>query len=221
MVVHLRCSLWHDEEKQLELLTVKAASPNADLLPVRIRDASGKPCLLVLPSDAPSSRAEAAAAEAALHQMLADPAAAVKRAAAWRQQLLLGSSSAALLGLTADWVPAQNHPQQLRHQRSDALAGALAAGGVGALAGPAWLAAAPLASGPGVEAELVRAVRGTSSFLQRQGSGASSAAAASSAQPPAAAGGSGLAAAAAAALHKPAGSLAGASWQPPGTTRAC
>lgn len=136
----------------------------ADLMPVRVRDAAGRPCLLVLPSDAPSTRQEAAKAEAALHHMLADPAAAAKRAAAWRQQLLLVSSSAALLGLTAGGVAPPPHQQQLRAERAGTAVGAAPGGGT--LAGPSWLAASPAGAASGVAAELVQAVRGTSSFLQ-------------------------------------------------------
>ena len=159
----------------------------AELLPVRARDASGRPCLLVLPSDGPSNRQEASDAAAALQQLLADPAAAAQRAAAWRQQLLLGSSSAALLGLTADYTP-QLHQQQLRrgiHQQRQSTGGAAAACS-SPLAGPAWLAGSSGSPG-GSEinagctlaatrslicshstsaTELVQGVRSSSSFLR-------------------------------------------------------
>ena len=107
----------------------------AELLPARVADAAGRPCLLVLPSDGPSSRKEAEDAAAALQQLLADPAAAAQRAAAWREQLLLGSSSAALLGLTAEYVPPQQPEQQLRQAPVSQVGGPL-------LSGPSWLAGA-------------------------------------------------------------------------------
>ncbi|KAL4427479.1 hypothetical protein ABPG77_000768 [Micractinium sp. CCAP 211/92] len=138
----------------------------ADLMPVRAGDAAGTPCLLVLPSEGPSSRQEAEAALAALQQLLADPAAAAPRAAAWRQQLLLSSSAAALLGLTADYAPVR-HDQQLRsaQPRQYGANGEL-------LAGPAWLAAgsgggAGLVQTPaGKLGDAVQGVRSSSEFLK-------------------------------------------------------
>lgn len=147
----------------------------ADLMPVRVVDSAGRPCLLVLPSDGPSSRQEAAAASAALQQLLADPAAAAHRAAAWRKRLLLGSSSAALLGLTADYTPKQLE-QQLRP---------LGQGGAsrGLLAGPSWLAATcntisggssgginSSSAGQPSAAVALQAVRRSSTFLRTESS---------------------------------------------------
>lgn len=137
----------------------------ADLMPVRTRDAGGRPCLLVLPADGPSGRQEAAAAEAALQELLADPAGAAHRAATWRQQLLVGSSSAALLGLTAHYTPTQ-HQQQLR-QPSEARAGHAL------LAGPSWLVSGGTRSSSrstGGPPDLVSAVRSSSAFLRSESS---------------------------------------------------
>jgi hypothetical protein len=141
---------------------------------VRARDAEGRSCLLVLPSDAPSTRQEAAAAAAALHRLLRDPGSAAAWAAAWRQQLLMGSSSSALLGLTAGCSAPQQYQQQLRRQQAGTACGAAMASG-GTVAGPAWLASAAAAGGaaagaPSGSAEgLVHAVRSTSGFLNAEG----------------------------------------------------
>lgn len=141
--------------------TFVASCRHADMMPVRARDAAGQPCLLVLPSDGPSGRQEAAAAEAALQELLADPAGAAHRAATWRQQLLVGSSSAALLGLTADYTPTQ-HQHQLR-QPSDARADHAL------LAGPSWLARGgrrcSSRSSSSSRRDDVTAVRSSSNFL--------------------------------------------------------
>lgn len=142
---------------------------------MRARDAEGRSCLLVLPSDAPSTRQEAAAAAAALHRLLRDPGSAAAWAAAWRQQLLMGSSSSALLGLTAGCSAPQQYQQQLRRQQAGTACGAAMASGGTVLAGPAWLASAAAAGGaaagaPSGSAEgLVHAVRSTSGFLNAEG----------------------------------------------------
>lgn len=156
------------------MLLVPRPPDSAELMPVRAGDAAGTPCLLVLPSEGPSSRHEAESALAALHQLLADPAAAAPRAATWRQQLLLCSSAAALLGLTAEYAPVQ-HEQQLRRAQPGH-----AGAGSGLLAGPAWLAGssdtgAGLARAPpGRLDEALQGVRSSSGFLRPSSHGSAS-----------------------------------------------
>lgn len=150
-------------------------------MPVRAQGTDGATCLVVLPSDGPSSRQEAVTAAAALQQLLSDPAGAAHRAAAWRQQLLLGSSAAALLGLTADYAP-QPHAQQLRRlggAAGQAACSSSGGSGSGFLAGPAWLAGSSACSASSAldsscaEALAAAAVHGTRSsscFLQQSSS---------------------------------------------------
>jgi hypothetical protein len=66
-----------------------------------LEDPSGRACLLVLPSDRPSTRAEAAAVEALLCEVLRDPQAAARRACEWRAGALSGACSGSLAALLA------------------------------------------------------------------------------------------------------------------------
>jgi hypothetical protein len=70
-------------------------------VPAAVEDRSGRPCLLVLPSDRPAPRAEAAAVEALLGQLLAEPPAAARAACEWRAAALSRSCAGALAALGA------------------------------------------------------------------------------------------------------------------------
>jgi hypothetical protein len=70
-------------------------------VPAVAEDASGRACLLVLPSDRSAARSEAAAVEVLLGQLLADPPSAARRACEWRAAALAGSSAGALAALAA------------------------------------------------------------------------------------------------------------------------
>ena len=71
----------------------------AAAVPATVEDASGRVCLLVLPSDRPAPRAEAAAVEALLGEMVRDPSAAARRACEWRAGALSGACAASLAAL--------------------------------------------------------------------------------------------------------------------------
>jgi hypothetical protein len=81
-----------------------AANPPTDpaaAVPAAVEDASGRSCLLVLPSDRPAARAEAAATEALLAELLRDPPAAARRACEWRAAALSDACGASLAALLA------------------------------------------------------------------------------------------------------------------------
>jgi hypothetical protein len=70
-------------------------------LPATTHDRSGRPCLLVLPSDSPSPRSEAQALEAALAALLSAPGTAALRALHWRAETLRQRCAGALETLVA------------------------------------------------------------------------------------------------------------------------
>lgn len=61
-----------------------------------LEDPEGHPCLLVLPSDRPATRQEAASVQALLGQMLKEPAASATAACTWRADVLSQLCSEAL-----------------------------------------------------------------------------------------------------------------------------
>lgn len=75
------------------------STPHAGAVPVTVQDPSGRACLLVLPSDRPSPRPEAASVEALLADMLRDPSCAARRACEWRAATLSGVCGASLAAL--------------------------------------------------------------------------------------------------------------------------
>lgn len=70
-------------------------------IPAVVEDAAGRVCLLVLPSDRPADRAEAATAEALLAEVLRDPSTAARRACEWRAATLARSCAGTLAALSA------------------------------------------------------------------------------------------------------------------------
>ncbi len=73
----------------------------ADAIPAVLEDTSGHACLVVLPSNGPSNRHEAAAVDALLGHMLHDPTNAGALASAWRADTLGALCASSLTSLEA------------------------------------------------------------------------------------------------------------------------
>ncbi|KAL6751890.1 hypothetical protein V8C86DRAFT_643232 [Haematococcus lacustris] len=90
----------HGIARQSLLLKLPSAQDSRRLdLPAMVTDRFGHACLVVLPSDKPSTRAEALALEDLLVEVLREPVKAVHRAAAWRVSTLNSLCSEALMAV--------------------------------------------------------------------------------------------------------------------------
>lgn len=84
----------------------------ADDIPAQITDPHGNACLIVLPSDRPSSRQEAVAVEQLLAELLAHPSRAARRACMWRANILSSLCADALNSLVSAIRAGNVEPEQ-------------------------------------------------------------------------------------------------------------
>eukprot|EP00798_Chlamydomonas_sp_ICE-L_P021463 gene21463-28435_t len=91
----------HAISRKALLLKVPTITEDFSLdVPALAEDKHGHSCLIVLPSDKPSTRGEAVAVEQLLVQLLRDPPNAAHKAALWRAQVLSTTCSDAVLSTT-------------------------------------------------------------------------------------------------------------------------